>query len=114
MNQQASDKLFGEISRYINDSRAMLEKGRFLELVGLDEQVQLLCEAVLKLSQQEKSIYADKLEQIVKDLDALAEEMHRQKALVAGELSGMSTHRKANIAYQQADATDSFGKKNDE
>lgn len=104
--------LFKNIELFVADSRALLGQGATVELAGLDEQVQNLCNQVLKLSQDDRLEYADLLQKLLGELTLLGEDMLKQKDAVANEIRYLSSHKKASVAYKVADATE--GKKDDE
>ncbi|MGE0755151.1 MAG: hypothetical protein AB7L92_08345 [Alphaproteobacteria bacterium] len=114
MTQNNPEKLFDDVRQFIADSRAIIARGDMLQLDGLDSEVQRLCEAVLQLSQDERLKYAGTLQELLYSLNALGEELSRQRDVVAAQIHDLSDHRRANVAYKKADATDDFGKKDDE
>ncbi len=114
MSVQSPEKLFQDVSAFITESRALLEKGAMMELDGLDAEVKRLCDAVLGLSQEQRIQYADKLQFLMKGLSALGDEMIQQRDAVVLEMRGLNQYRKAHVAYSTADATDAFGKKKED
>lgn len=108
------EKMFEGISRFIDDSRNLLKEGAVMELSGLDEQVRGLCEQMLELSQDDRIMYADKLQKLLGELKKLGEELVVHRDAMVKEIQHISEHRKANVAYRTADASDDFGKKKEE
>ncbi len=100
------DELFNGIAQFVSDSQALLLEGGMMEIAGLDDRVRELCEAVLELSQEERVRYADRLQQLLGDLNALGEALVVQRDAVSNELQGLSHHRKANTAYRIVEASD--------
>lgn len=109
-----AEKLFDDIAQFISDSRSLLEQGALMELAGLDDQVRTLCEMVLDLSQDDRLRYADRLQYLLGELKALGETMAAQKEQIAKELSNISSHKKATVAYKVVDASDDFGNRDDD
>lgn len=99
-------KLFEQIERFIAESTQLLQEGAIIELSGLDDHVRALCEAVLQLSQQERVEYADKLQSLLGDLNALGETLVAQRDQIGREISGLARHKKANTAYTVVEASD--------
>ena len=114
MSAPKPEKILDEVAAFIAESRALIDKGAFLELDGLDEQVKQLCDMVMGLSKEQRMQCADKMEVLVQELNALAAELTVQREAVASEIRGLGEHRKAHVAYSAADATDAFGKKKDD
>jgi hypothetical protein len=103
--------LFENIEQFVAESHSLLEKGAIMELAGLDEHVRSLCDQVLSMSQDDRILYADKLQKLLGDLKNLGEALAQQRDAVASEIRNMSKHQKANVAYKVADASDDYGNK---
>lgn len=114
MKSPRAEKLFDDIAQFIAESHALLDAGAMMELSGLDEQVRTLCDAVLTLSQDERVIYADRLQQLLGDLKALGDALVESRDKIAEELRGVADHKKANKAYRIVDASDDYGNRDDE
>lgn len=100
--------LLDDVSRFIAESRGLLQSGAILQLAGLDRQVLTLCDAVLRLSQEERVRYADRLQELLGELKCLGDEMVVQRDLIADEIRGMPQHKKASVAYRKTDASDGY------
>lgn len=98
--------LFKHIETFVVDSRILLGQGASVELAGLDEKVQVLCNQVLQLSQDDRVEYAELLQKLLEELTLLGEDMLKQKDAIANEIRYLSSHKKASVAYKVADATD--------
>ncbi len=96
--------LFDNIRKFIEDNRTLLDKGASVELAGLDKQVQNLCAGVMQLSDEEREKYADSLQLLLDELTKLGEDLTVQKEALAHEIRYLSSHKKASVAYQIADA----------
>ena len=108
----STDALFNDIQAFINESKRLLSQGSILQLEGhLDSRVQQLCDQVLALSETERKQYASKLELLMKELQQLGDALTEERDGVSSTMKNISSHRKANVAYRTADATDGFGKK---
>ncbi|MCE2926408.1 MAG: hypothetical protein LW823_02000 [Rickettsiales bacterium] len=94
------EKLLEQISGYVEESRALLNHGSVLELSGLDERIAHLCEEAQKLTSDDRSRYADKLELLFKELSSLGEDLALHRDAVAGEMKVGGAHRKAASAYR--------------
>jgi len=109
-----TEKLFDDIAQFIAESNAIIERGAFMELAGLDDQVRTLCDMVLQLSQAERLRYADRLQYLLGELKKLGESMTAERDRVGNEMRGVPEHKKASVAYRVADSRDGFGARDDE
>jgi hypothetical protein len=97
------EKLFDDISQFVSESRVLLDQGAMMELAGLDQRVNALCEAVLLLSQEERITYANRLQELFGELKTLGEEMVRQRDSMSEMVRQLSDHKKASVAYRTTD-----------
>ncbi len=115
MSQHPSpDALFDEITRFVDNSKTLLESGAFVQLAGLDDQVRKLCESLILLSQEQRLKHADRLQQLLWSLSNLEETMMQYRDAIAEQVRGLSGHQKANVAYRTAEAIDNFKRDEDE
>jgi hypothetical protein len=103
-----ADMLFKDIAQFVKESRALLEAGAIMELGGLDQRVNMLCEQVLSLSQEERLLHADRLQTLLKELSELGEALVAQRDKLGGEAVQLAQQKKANTAYRTAEASDNF------
>lgn len=101
---------FSEMERYIADSRKAVAEARDFELVGLDNNIDALCNMILALSQEERLLYETDLQNLLGNLNTLGNEMRDQ----FGAVQEIPQHRKASVAYQTADSRDNFGNREEE
>lgn len=92
-------QLFDDIAVFIADSRKLLDEGALLELSGLDSHVRALCEAVEKLSDENRLQYAGRMQQLFSDLQELEEAMIKMRDALGNDIRGLSDRQKANVAY---------------
>src|SRR6185436_8571072 len=78
MSNQA-EKFLADLTRYISDSRELLGSGREVELKGLDEMAARLCESAGKLPADLRREYAERFEELIMELNALAEAITRRR-----------------------------------
>ncbi|NBO19825.1 MAG: flagellar protein FliT [Proteobacteria bacterium] len=114
MTDAHTEALFARIETFVAESRTMLEQGTLLDASGLDEQVRDLCRAVLQLSQPQRVAHAERMQQLLGQLSALAEDMMAQRDMLAGEIQQLQHQKKAHKAYKVVDASDAYGKKGGE
>ena len=114
MIAKSTEILFSEISQFIAESRSLLDSGALMEMHGLDEQVRVLCEAVLQLSQEERVAASVPMQKLLTDLKKLGEDMVISRDKLADEVRQLSSQKKAAHAYKIVDASDSFGKRDDD
>jgi hypothetical protein len=111
---EITEKLFNAISQFITDSRESLQKGEVVELTGLEGQVGTLCDAIMRLSDEERAIYATRLQELMTGLQVLGEELVAQRDKVEDEMRGLTQVKKANTAYRTAEASDNYTKSDEE
>jgi hypothetical protein len=111
---EKAETLFKEIAQFVADSRHLLGEGATIELAGLDVRVRDLCEKVLTLSEEDRARYTHLLDGLLAELKQLGDDLKLQQEAVVNEIRYLSSHKKANIAYKTADATDGFKKNEDE
>lgn len=97
-------ELFGDVAKFVKNSRALLSEGADLELGGLDIQVQNLCAMVLQLSPEERNKHAGLLQELLCELKILGDDLLIRKEALAHEIRYLSSHKKASVAYKTADA----------
>lgn len=111
---QPPEALFNKITGFVTESRDLLKSGSMMDLQGLEARIQDLCQLVLGLSQDDRIKYADKLQVLLGDIGKLGEEMSSLRDVMAQEIRSISKHKKANVAYKVTDASDGFGKRDDD
>ena len=109
-----TEALFTRIEQFIKQSRAMLAEGGDVDATGLDEQVQHLCRTVLQLSQQERVAHADRMQELLQGLHDLGEDMVTQRDALKSELQQLNQQKKAQKAYKVVDASDRYGKRDEQ
>jgi Na+/phosphate symporter len=97
------ETLFSAISEYIANSNALLEKGALLELKGLDDSVQLMCDTLVAMSQDQRVQYADKLQQLQEDLNKLGQTIVTMRDKLGSEILGTGEHKRASVAYRKGE-----------
>lgn len=97
------DRLFDEIAGFIDESRKLLAQGAMMELAGMDDQVKKLCEEVTQLSKDDREKYAGRMQELLKGLQALGEEMTSKRDELAKDMRSLTDHQKANVAYRTAE-----------
>lgn len=95
--------LFDNVRKFVEDSRSLISNGSSVEMAGIDKQVQSLCAHILQLSLEEREKYADMLQTLLTELQALSEDLIKQREAMVHEIRYLSSHQKANIAYKTAD-----------
>ena len=84
--------------------RQAVERGELVELVMLEDKVRAMCESIQALSKQEMNRFADDLEHMHKELDALQGMLIKAREALRDELVGLDHHRKANVAYKASES----------
>ena len=96
---------FSEMENYIAESRKVVAQSRELDMRGLDEKIEALCNMILELDKDGQAQYEDRLRNLLGNLNELGNEMRAQ---VEG-IKDIPQHRAASVAYKTADSRDNFG-----
>jgi hypothetical protein len=96
---QSLEALFSRLEAFVLESRACLAVDDVPDLDDLDNHVNTLCEFILRLSQHERLVHADRLQRLLADIQLLGENMIKKRDLIGVEISDISKRKKANIAY---------------
>lgn len=94
--------LFGEINAYVEKAQAMIESGAWVDLQGLDKDVEALCLSVAALSREQAQAYAPELEYLRERITVLGKSLEACRDSVKNELRGADTIERANKAYVQS------------
>lgn len=97
--QQNPQALFEQVREYINDAHEICERGEYIELVGLDDRVQQMCEAIQAMTQEEAKTYEQELESLMQKLDGLQEILVQRRDALGEEVSDTNKHQQAARAY---------------
>jgi len=100
---------FTEMEDYIRICRETIAVCEDVQLTGLDDRIDRLCNLVLALSPDERLQYEERLQTLLADLNSLGEEMRAQYVGV----TELPKHRNASVAYKTADSRDNFGKRDE-
>ena len=97
--------LLSQIRRFVAQCMVLLEEGGQPELMGLDDQVKILCEHVAKMDLKEAEILSPKMGSLIAELDQLAKMISKERALVMEQLNELHQQQKAFSAYSRASIT---------
>jgi len=106
MSKRKPEEMFSDVARFIDESNALIGRGEFMQLAGLDEMVRKLCEEVLTLTPGEREQYADRMQELLVALQKLGETMVQMRDEVSRDINALASHQKANVAYRVAEASD--------
>lgn len=95
------EALFGDITDYVQKANAMLAHGEWVDLAGLDKEVEALCAHVVGLSPEQAREYAPELEYVREQVGLLEQSMRALRDGVKGNIKGTETIERANKAYAQ-------------
>lgn len=101
---------FSKMENYIQGIRNDIVAGKNVEMVALDENIGHLCDMVMKLSEEERMMYEERLHQLLESLNMLGRELKDH----FGEGDSIAAHRNATVAYKTADSRDNFGKREED
>ncbi len=100
---------FSNMEEYIASSRAAVAAGDDLDMAGLDNAIETLCDMIQTMPAGDQQLYEPRLQDLLMSLNALGQEMKAQAGL-----QDIPKHRNASVAYKTADSRDNFGKRDDE
>ena len=109
MNEKATmskvdvEALLNGLNDYIAQAKEILERGDYLELEGLDDQVKALCDSVMSLQVEESLSFADELDATMKELDGLQALFMESRDQLADDMQGVGKHKQAAMAYKQSE-----------
>ena len=96
--------LFADVREYIATARAMLDEGKYIELEGLGEKVELLCAKIQQMPVGEATKYGEELDTLVEELNALQAEFMSRRDELKGEITAANSHKQAARAYKQSES----------
>lgn len=101
---QGPEELFGDIAEYVAKAHSILEQGQWVDLAGLDKDVEALCLSIASLSPEQAKEYAPELEYLKEQVEKLEMIMREKRNAVQGEMQEAKTIERANKAYAQGSA----------
>jgi hypothetical protein len=108
------DHQFDRLTFFIEEGNKLLATGQSMELSGLEEQIDMLCGAVMDLPEVERVQYQERLTDLLNELTKLGKGLIEHHRDIVEELQSLPSQKKANIAYKTADSRDNFGKRDGE
>lgn len=108
------DAVIANLSQWIAESKVIVAADELVDLSGMDQYVAALCEAVEKLSPEERMRHTEKLQQLHDDVGVLCRLMEEKKAALGGEIRQASQFTKATSAYRITDKIGEWVKPDDD
>lgn len=93
------EDLFGDILNYVENAQTIMASGQWVELYGLDAQVEKLCAVVAALSPEQAKEYAPELDFVREQIISLGEQMEALHKKLHLELKETDILARANRAY---------------
>ncbi len=93
------EDLFGDILNYVENAHTIMASGQWVELYGLDAQVEKLCAVVAALSQEQAIESATELDFVREQIISLGEQMEALHKKLHLEMKETDTLARANRAY---------------
>ncbi len=90
---------------YIEDAVMKLEKGEAVDLSGMDQKVQELQTALLKVPATEARPFLDDIKKMMEHLSLLGTHLEAHHSALLTELKGLNTQGRAHEAYKRTDKT---------
>lgn len=96
------EDLFGDIMQYVEQAHAIMARGEWVELYGLDARVETLCHVIAQMSEAQAKEYAPELEYVRKQIIQLGTQMEVLYKNLGAELKETNNYARANRAYAQS------------
>jgi hypothetical protein len=95
------EELFSDIATYIEEVQAIIASGKWVDLAGLDQDIDALCQAVSALPVDVAKEYAPELEYLRDQMEQIEAHLVRGRDAVTNEIKATQTVERANKAYAQ-------------
>lgn len=105
-------QLVAEISTYIAQAKAALEKGVLIDLAGLDSQIRLLCEEIIRMPVGESRPFREVLAELSDELGLLRDALGAARSDVQDQLEALNMRQKAAHAYKKTEVAEVRDAKN--
>lgn len=99
---QSPEAMFGDVVAYVERARSMIAQGEWVELKGLDAEIERVCTAMATLSKEQAQEYMPELNYLRDLVGGLEADMRAQQAKIEDEIKGSGTVQRANRAYAQS------------
>ncbi len=83
----------------VDAAGTLIGQGQIIDLIGLERHVDRICAAIAELSPANCAGLKPTLIMLIDGLNSLTRKISDQHENVAGQLQGLSSHRKATTAY---------------
>lgn len=98
---QSPEEMFGDVVAYVERARELLSQGEWVELKGLDAEIERVCAAMATLSKEQAQEYLPELNYLRELVGELEADMRVQQEKIETEIKGAGTVHRANRAYAQ-------------
>ncbi|MDA1325711.1 MAG: hypothetical protein O3C34_13300 [Proteobacteria bacterium] len=99
--QTQLDQTSGAIERF----RSCLAEGSIIDLTGLDQKIEGMCNAIIELPEDQRATIKATLIGLIDELNGLVELLSLQQDKVSEELQGVASRHKAVSAYGKSTNT---------
>ncbi len=96
------ESLFADVATYVEKAQAMLANGEWVDLKGLDKDVEALCLSISALSPEQATEYAPELVYLKEQVEKLEQQMRLQRDDIHHKIKSTDTVERANKAYAQS------------
>ena len=100
-----------QTSSVIERFRSSVAQGEIIDLTGLDQKIEGMCNAIIELPEDERVTVKATLIGLIDDLNALVDMLNRQQEKASEELKGVTSRERAVSAYGRGRNTSKSGKK---
>ena len=99
-------QLVAEISVYIAKAKDALSQGILVDLAGLDNQIQLLCDEVVNMPVGESTPFREVLMALSDELGQLRDGLETARSDVQDQLQALNARQKAAHAYKSTEVAE--------
>ena len=99
-------QLVAEISVYIAKAKEALSQGILVDLAGLDSQIQLLCEEIVRMPVGESTPFREVLMALSDELGELRDSLETARSDVQDQLQALNARQKAAHAYKNTEVAE--------
>jgi hypothetical protein len=100
-----SHLLLVQVRRFVTQCIAVLDAGEQPDVMGLDDQVKILCGHIAQMSVEEAAKMRPKMDSLIDELDQLSQALSKERALVKEQLNDLTRQQQAMAAYQRVNGS---------
>jgi hypothetical protein len=99
VSENSPEALFSDIATYIEEVQAIISSGKWVDLAGLNQDIDALCRSVMALPPDVAKEYAPELEYLRDQMGEIEAHLMRGRDALKNEIKATQTVERANKAY---------------